>query len=179
MRYSLLPFFKNHNPSIDDVQFIPDQDAGPPASLDQTMEVHLNDKVKMRTTMKAGSAEPYPLIEGVPPDLGLTVTDAGIMIDAPVTFFDGGVEVGGDKIQLVDELLPVSWFTTIGSLSPDVTTAWRPELPDAQQKADLVDTTLKLDSKHTPSAPAVVDLWIVVRDGRGGTDWTHRQLLLR
>jgi hypothetical protein len=179
LRYSLLPFLKNHNPTIDDVQLIPAEDAGPPASLDQTIEVHLGDKIKLRTTMKPGSSEPYPLLEGALnlPDLGISVTDGGFTINAPISFFDGGVDVGGDKIELVNELLPVSWFTTVGGVSPDVTTAWQPELPDA--KADLVETTLKLDSKHTPSAPADVDLWVVVRDGRGGTDWTHRQLLLR
>ncbi len=176
LRYSLFPLYPNHNPVIDDVEVVPDDDAGAPASLSQDppVELHAGDQIKLRTSVQAGSAEIYPMIEGQLnlPDGGLSLSALG---DGGLQFYDGGVRVDGTDIPLVQELLPVSWFTTIGSLSPDTTGAAAPDLTTV----DKPDTTLKLDAKHTPPAPADIDLYVVVRDTRGGTAWTQRRLLLR
>ena len=66
----------------------------------------------------------------------------------------------------VTEVVTTSWFCTAGALSFEKTS-------DAQPQ-----TTLSLDQR-LPPAGSTIDLWAVARDGRGGTDYTHRQLLLQ
>ncbi|MBI5482399.1 MAG: hypothetical protein HY906_26325 [Deltaproteobacteria bacterium] len=67
------------------------------------------------------------------------------------------------------ELLSATWFATAGRFSVDTTGTEKP------------DTVLKLDA-HLPAAGtdgALIDLWVVGRDDRGGVDHVHRTLLLR
>jgi len=66
----------------------------------------------------------------------------------------------------VSEVVTTSWFCTAGELSFEKTS-------DAQPV-----TVLHLD-KRLPPAGSTIDLWAVARDGRGGTDYTHRVLLLQ
>jgi hypothetical protein len=40
------------------------------------------------------------------------------------------------------------------------------------------DTTLKLD-KYLPASGTPIDIWVVARDERGGTDALHRTLIYR
>jgi hypothetical protein len=63
------------------------------------------------------------------------------------------------------ELLTFSWYATGGTFSDDVTGEATP------------DTHLALD-KHLPSAGGLIDVWLVGRDERGGTDFLHRALRL-
>lgn len=60
------------------------------------------------------------------------------------------------------ESLSISWFATAGHLDPGST-------------GDGVETRLQL-GQHPPAAGALIDLWAVARDGRGGSDVAHRQL---
>jgi hypothetical protein len=66
----------------------------------------------------------------------------------------------------VTEVVTTSWFCTAGALSVEKTS-------DAQPQ-----TVLSLDQRLPPSG-SMIDLWAVSRDERGGTDYTHRVLLLQ
>jgi hypothetical protein len=55
----------------------------------------------------------------------------------------------------------VSWFATAGSFSDDRT---------GREEHDLATFS---DVQWTaPSTPGVVHLWVVLRDARGGVDWS-------
>ena len=117
----------------------------------------------------AGAAEDVPLDEANPP----TVHD-GDQIDlrALVTpdsqeayvVFDGDPRTTPPR--MVTETVRISWFATAGEFSNDTTGVDKP------------DTTLKLD-KHQPPSGATIDLWVVARDERGGSDVLHRTLLFQ
>lgn len=62
-------------------------------------------------------------------------------------------------IQTVDETLFYSWFSTAGSLKKPISKA--PGQPFNEWRLD-------------PDDAGSTDLWIVVRDGRGGTAWCHQ-----
>ena len=64
------------------------------------------------------------------------------------------------------EVLSVAWFASGGSLSEAVTGL---DKPDTVWRAD----------EDLPAPGGTIDLWIVGRDERGGTDWLHRTLVLR
>jgi hypothetical protein len=66
----------------------------------------------------------------------------------------------------VTETVRISWYTTAGEFDTDVTGPAKP------------DTTLKLD-KHQPAPGTTIDLWVVARDDRGGSDVMHRTLLFQ
>jgi hypothetical protein len=163
LRYSVpqLSFFRNHNPHIDDILIAFDHDAGTKPL--GNFEIHTGDRVNLRALLPDADHELYPQIEGQLeiPDLAGGIGDGGI------AFFDGGIQLGGLTVHEVPETLRVSWFTNIGRLDPDVTGA-----------AGKLDTTLYLDKFLVPP-PADIDLYVVVRDDRGGTDFTQRTLLLR
>lgn len=65
--------------------------------------------------------------------------------------------------RTVTETLSLSWFATAGSLS------------EGTSGAGLPDEILKLD-QHLPASGTAIDLWVVGRDERGGTDYLHRTL---
>jgi len=68
--------------------------------------------------------------------------------------------------RTVYETVNMSWFTTAGELSDDVTGDAKP------------NTTLTLDT-HQPASGSTIDLWVVARDERGGSDVLHRTLLFQ
>jgi hypothetical protein len=69
--------------------------------------------------------------------------------------------------RAVTEQIRVAWYTTAGTFSNNVTGNEKP------------DTTLTMD-EHVPEASGtVVDLWVVARDERGGSDSLHRTLIFR
>jgi hypothetical protein len=74
------------------------------------------------------------------------------------------VEPGQTKT--VSELLNASWYATAGSWSEQVTGEAK---PDTVWTADV----------HLPAAGSRIDVWIVGRDERGGTDLLHRVFVLR
>jgi hypothetical protein len=163
------PFFTgpiqppNHNPKIDDI-LVSYGDDGGIAHLDE-IKIHQKDRIAMRASLSADSAEMYPRIEGT-----LQLPDGGISLDGGIKFFDGGIDIGPIHLVEVTETLRVSWFTNIGRFVPDVTGA-----------SGKLDAELRLDKYLPPDpyAPADIDIYIVVRDDRGGTDFTTRKLLLR
>jgi hypothetical protein len=67
--------------------------------------------------------------------------------------------------RLVTETLTVQWLATGGSL-------------DNETSGADTDETFKADKRLPPSG-AVIDLWVVGHDERGGTDLMHRQLRLQ
>ncbi len=160
------PFFTgplqppNHNPHIEDVLIAYPDDAGT-RPLDD-FAIHTGDRVSLRAQLPDSDREEYPSIEGA-----LSLPDGGFSLDGGVHFFDGGISVGGLQLVTVRETLRVSWFADVGRLDPDVTGA-----------EGKLDTTLYLD-KYLVPPPADIDVYVVVRDDRGGTDFTVRKLLLR
>lgn len=76
-------------------------------------------------------------------------------------------ELTGDpramNIVTVAEQPRFFWYATAGEFSDDVT------------GEALPDSVLKFD-KHPPDPGALVDVWVVAHDDRGGIDWIHRQL---
>lgn len=66
----------------------------------------------------------------------------------------------------VVETLSVSWFSTAGTISV------------AESGSERPDAILKLD-EHLPQSGKPIDLWVVGRDERGGTDTLHRTLLFQ
>jgi hypothetical protein len=169
LRYTqsiMTPFFSgpiqppNHNPHIEDIFIDFERDAGSRPVGD--LAIHTGDRVMLRAALPDSDHEQYPQIEGT-----LSVPDGGVSLDGGVHFFDGGLSVGGITLVNVNETLRVSWFANIGRVEPDVTGA-----------AGKLDTTLYLD-KFLVEPPADIDLYVVVRDDRGGIDFTRRTLLLR
>lgn len=66
-------------------------------------------------------------------------------------------------VHPIVETLSVSWFSTAGTIAASASGGQRP------------DVTLKFDA-HLPASVALVDLWAVGRDERGGTSYLHRTL---
>ncbi|MCU1278175.1 MAG: putative lipoprotein [bacterium] len=77
-------------------------------------------------------------------------------------FSAGSAESYSVAGRAVTELLTIAWFATSGSFNSDVT-------------GESTDTVLKLD-KNLPPSGSAIDLWLVGRDERGGTDYVHRTL---
>ena len=96
-----------------------------------------------------------------------TPVSAGDALALSVTLAPGSEEtyVSGDG-STVTEVVTTSWFCTAGALSVEKTS-------DAQPQ-----TTLQLNQR-LPASGSMIDLWAVARDERGGTDYTHRVLLLK
>ncbi|HTN51732.1 MAG TPA: hypothetical protein VML50_04970 [Anaeromyxobacter sp.] len=131
------------------------------------------------------------LAQGAPPNQNPTLSDVVVVAGATLTPLDPATPLevhAGDQLTLrgefapgsaetyqtvvsgvpstVTEILRVSWFASGGSLSEAVTGGDKP------------DTVWTADT-HLPPAGSIIDLWVVGRDERGGTDFTHRQLVLR
>jgi hypothetical protein len=149
VRYSLGLVPPNQNPAIAGVFLVP-ADAPDPVPAEQLVpleeatpaEVLVGDRVKLRATLVAGSAETYLVPDGDP--------------------------LAGETREVV-ELVRISWYSTAGDVRTEVTGEDKP------------DTEIRFDKYLPTTAPAgtPVDLWIVARDERGGTDWVHRSLLLK
>jgi len=94
-----------------------------------------------------------------------STVQAGDRLTLQVAVADGSVEtypppLGGMGVA---EVLRTSWFSTAGTF-----TAERSEGPAAT-------TVLELDTL-LPPADSAIDLFAVIRDDRGGTDYVHRTL---
>jgi len=68
------------------------------------------------------------------------------------------------KLETVNEVVRFFWYTTAGELEREITGPERPE------------NTLNLAKRPPSSLPAVIDLYVVAHDERGGTSWLKRQL---
>ena len=101
-----------------------------------------------------------PLDAAAPPTV-----HAGDRLTLQVAVADGSVEtypppLGGAPVA---EMLRTSWFSTAGKFSEE-----RSEGPQAS-------TVLELDDL-LPRPGNAIDLFAVIRDDRGGTDYVHRTL---
>src|SRR5262249_47490483 len=107
-----------------------------------------------------------PLDESAPLAIaaGQEVTLRAAFADDSAETYD--VVIAGAPTRTVTEVLSFAWVATAGSFSEDVTSPDRP------------DTKLKLD-KRVPPSGTTVDLWVVGRDERGGTDFLHRTLVVQ
>jgi hypothetical protein len=89
------------------------------------------------------------------------------------TFADGSVETyamsNGDASVLATETLSISWFATAGGFSAERTSGLGPDV--------LFKMPTRADAPaHVPDSGALIDLWVVARDNRGGVDFVHRTL---
>jgi hypothetical protein len=84
--------------------------------------------------------------------------------EEPYLVFDGDPRTTPPRS--VTETVRISWYTTAGHFTNEVTGVAKP------------DTTLILD-KHLPPSGTQIDLWVVARDERGGLDVLHRALVFR
>ena len=116
-----------------------------------------------------------PLTDAYPPEV-----KRGGTITLRASFFEGSAEpepiAEGDPrmptISTKPEALRVNWYATAGSFSEEVTDEGR---PDTVWKADK---RLPTPDRIGPDG-FIVDVYMVGRDERGGTDWAHRTLRLR
>jgi len=100
-------------------------------------------------------------------DPGTTTVPAGARLTLRADFAPGSAEPyhapdcdGQSRCRT--EVLDVTWFSTAGHLDPGST-------------GDGVDTALDL-SVHPPAAGALVDVWAVAHDQRGGSAFAHGRL---
>jgi hypothetical protein len=96
-----------------------------------------------------------------------TPVPSGGAVSLTVTFAPGSAQtyIAADG-TVTTETLTTSWFCTAGDLSVEKTSTTQPV------------TVLHLDQR-LPATGAQIDLYAVGRDGRGGTDFAHRTLLLQ
>jgi len=73
---------------------------------------------------------------------------------------------GPGQPATLTEILSASWFATAGSFSEDVTGFPKPN-------------TVWTADEGLPPVGGTIDLWVVGRDNRGGTDWLHLGLVLQ
>lgn len=71
------------------------------------------------------------------------------------------------KLKTVTETINTRWYATYGVLSP------------ASNGPDDPDTSLGLEKRAPEEKGALIDLYVVAHDERGGTDWLHRRLVYR
>jgi len=123
----------------------------------------------------AGSADSGEVLTAIDPATPLPV-HAGDVLTLRVTFAPGSAEsyqipgsssTGSPMPRTVTETLNVAYFATAGSLSGGTSGVERP------------DRILTLDSAHLPASGTAIDLWVIGRDERGGTDYLHRTLVLQ
>ena len=140
---SISPNPPNQNPMLTGIFTVPSADAGAAEAtpLDESapLEVHQNDQLSLRALVTPESQEPYLVYDGDP------------RTTPP---------------RSVTETVRISWYTTAGRYTNEVTGVAKP------------DTTLILD-KHLPPSDTAIDLWVVARDERGGSEVVHRTLLFR
>lgn len=121
------------------------------------MVVHSGDKLTLRVQFMTGSAETY--------------------VNTGSSFGDGGSPDGGSGGSgMSTENLSASWFTTGGTIGGGFGGGFGGGgfggggMPS--------DVTLTLDN-NLPAVGGLIDLWVVTRDNRGGTDYQHRTLMLQ
>jgi hypothetical protein len=143
----------NGNPTAEGIAYVPTGSDGELPDMGQTVE-------------------PQPLVEGVP----LELPRGGklrLRASAVAGSAEGYTTVVGDPRKLmtmdVTEQLRFFWYASAGELDPDVTGEERPDaILDTAELAESLD-----------ARDGLVDLWLVVREERGGIDSLHRQIRLR
>lgn len=102
-----------------------------------------------------------PLDEATP-----LAVSSGQAITVRATFTPESVETYTGQGKMLTEQLRVSWFATGGTFSEPVTGIPKP---------DTVWTAVD----PLPTSGSIIDVWVVGRDERGGTDFVHRVFQLR
>jgi hypothetical protein len=108
-----------------------------------------------------------PLDEASPPVVHLTdkvLLRATFTPDSAETY-QVPTDLTSGATTTVTEILQLFWYATAGDLSDDQTGGDRPDS----------ELTFKV---RPPAAGATVDLYVVGRDERGGTDWAHRAVVI-
>lgn len=131
-----------------------------------SLPVKSGDKLTLRGALAMGSAELY------------LNTSSSMMGDGGVVP-DGGTS--GPTMS--SENLSLAWFTTAGTINTAGGMMFGPGGgmmggPGGGNGATVPDVTLTLDT-NLPTAGSTIDLWVVGRDNRGGTDYQHRTLTLQ
>jgi hypothetical protein len=109
----------------------------------------------------AADGSTTPLDEAAP-----LLVSSGQAITVRATFTPDSVETYTGQGRTLAEQLRVSWFATGGTFSEPVTGI---DKPNTVWKA--VDPL--------PASGSTIDVWVVGRDERGGTDFVHRAFQLR
>jgi hypothetical protein len=148
LRYSLGLVPANGNPTLAGVYLVPGEQNAP-----------------------LSPAELVPLDEASPPEVHVgdrLILRAAFTPDSAEDYLVLEGDPRAQETRPVTEILRVFWFATAGDFSEDATGGDRP------------DTVLTLTQRLPSVGPdgAVVDLWVVGREERGGTDFTHRTLRL-
>ena len=148
VRYSLGLVPPNRNPTLEGVYLVPGPKNAPVAP-----------------------EELVPLDEASPPEVRVgdeVVLRAIFTPDSAEDYLMLEGDPAAGATRTVTEILRVFWYATAGDFSDDATGGDRP------------DSVLRLTQRLPPVGPdgMAVDLWIVGREERGGTDYVHRTLRL-
>jgi hypothetical protein len=109
----------------------------------------------------AADGSTTPLDEATPPDVS-----TGQTVKLRATFTPDSAETYMGQRGPLTEELRVAWFATGGTFSEPVTGPVKPDTVFS-----VVDPL--------PGPGATIDLWVVGRDERGGTDFVHRAFTFR
>jgi hypothetical protein len=151
VRYPLTPLLMpNHNPKLAGV-----------FQVTGNVDMSGPDGGAGGTPVAIDEATPLAVSAGAQVRLRATVTPDS---DEPFPELDG--DPRAMHIITVTEEPRFLWYATAGEFSEGTT------------GEALPDTVLKLD-KHPPAPGVPIDVWVVAHDDRGGTDWTHRVLVVR
>jgi hypothetical protein len=115
----------------------------------------------------AGAAQQMEIVESMPPDVhkGDVINLRGLLApDSQETYqvLSGDPSQGPLKTMPKTETVSISWSVTGGELSV------------AQTGMDKPNTIWTLD-KYLPAPGTPIDMWLVARDERGGSDVIHRR----
>jgi hypothetical protein len=138
----------NHNPQIASASLVEEPLDAAPMNV---------------TELSTDPAAPTPVAVGSQPTLRLTLTSDSFEVYPQITGTPPHTQ-----ITMTKEQPRFFWYADAGIFTNDITGA---DMPDTQLKLD--------DSKHHP--PRVgdrINVIVVVRDGRGGTAFTHRHLVV-
>ncbi len=155
----------NENPTLAAVELVRGQNAEPLSDANATTltEVKPGEKVVLRASWPAcpdkavcgdGICSPHEDVQGCPADC----TDPhGCGGPEPYGYYDPLSRTLRDR----HESMRVSWVATAGSFQYDHTGR-------TESEYDKLSTQ---DRWTAPKSPATVDMWVVLRDSRGGVTW--------
>ena len=142
----------NNNPTLSSISYVPTGTDGDLPDMGQAVDL---------TALPDDAMPPIELPRGG--KLRFRATDAPGSGEAYTTFT-------GDPRNLmtinVTELVRFFWYTSAGKVNNEITGEARPDT--------VLDTTAFMDTLATRDG--MVDVWLVAREERGGTDFIHRRI---